>query len=56
MANRKTVKPTRVSTVRETIVLETPKAKVYPFPPAKCMAGDWLDRATRSVQPYEVLS
>lgn len=56
MENCKTVTPTQVSEITETITLETRKARVYPFPPAKCQAREWLDRETRSVPAYEVLS
>ncbi len=49
-----TVKPTRVSTVRETVVLETAKAKVYPFPPAKCQPREWLMRDVLST-PYATI-
>ena len=61
---KSTVAPTQVSTVRETITLETPKATVtnISFAEGRRAARErnknreWLDIATRSVAAYEVLS
>jgi hypothetical protein len=53
MENRKTVTPTQVSEITETITLESPTAQVIDFPHGDL---EWLDIATRSVQAYEVLA
>ncbi len=46
--NRTTVQPTRVSTVRETITLESPKAKVIGSISPKGRDLSWLMAATLS--------